>query len=161
MNAQFAVSATATSGLQVGFTSATPAVCTVTDAPAFDQADVTTLTAGVCTIVAAQDGNARYALASDVTRLFQIGSAASAGGWPLLIILAAAVILAAAGAALVVRRRQLRSRSWPAPELGVRAVPHAGPVVAHVQVTGTRATHSLRIEPHAGALVTTIEKTRP
>ena len=72
VNAQFAVSATATSGLQVGFTSATPAVCTVTDAPAFDQADVTTLTAGVCTIVAAQGGNADWAAATSVQEPFQV-----------------------------------------------------------------------------------------
>jgi hypothetical protein len=165
VNAQFFVSARATSGLNVGFSSATPGVCTVSDSTVFDQAEVSTLTAGVCSIVAAQDGNARYAVAADVTRSVQIGSATAASGLPLVIIVAVAVaviLAAAAGAALAVRRRQLRSRSWPAPELGVRAVPHAGPpVVAHVQVTGTRATHSLRIEPHAGAGVTTIEKTRP
>ena len=162
MNTHFTVSATATSGLAVGFSSATPAACTVSDSRVFDQADVMTLTAGVCTIVATQAGNTDYALASDVTRLFQIGSVRSAGSLPLLIIVAAAVILAAAAAALVVRGRRLRSRPSPAPELGVRAVPHVGPpAVLHVQVTGTGPTHTVRIEPHPGAGITTIEKSRP
>jgi Fibronectin type III domain len=161
VNAQFTVSATATSGLAVRFSSSTPAVCTVSDSTAFDQAEVMTLTAGTCTIVAAQGGNADYALASDVTRSFQIGSVTSAASLPLLIIVAAAVILAAA-AALLVRRRRLRSRPRPAPEPDVRAVPHAGPpVVVHVQATRTGATHTLRIEPHPGAGITTIEKSRP
>ncbi len=162
MNTHFTVSATATSGLAVGFSSATPAACTVSDSRVFDQADVMTLTAGVCTIVATQAGNTDYALASDVTRSFQIGSVRSAGSLPLLIIVAAAVILAAAAAALVVRGRRLRSRPSPAPELGVRAVPHVGPpAVLHVQVTGTGPTHTVRIEPHPGAGITTIEKSRP
>jgi Fibronectin type III domain len=156
VHAQFTVAATATSRLKVRFSSATPAVCTVSGAT------VTTVAFGTCTIVAAQGGNADYALASDVTRSFQIGSVTSAGGLPLLIIVAAAVILAAAAAALVVRRRRLRSRPPPAPESDVRAVPHAGPpVVVRVQATGAGATHTLRIEPHPGARVTTIEKSRP
>jgi Fibronectin type III domain len=156
VNARFTVSATATSGLAVTFSSGTPAVCTVSGAT------VTTVAVGTCTIVAAQDGNADYALASDVTRSFRVGSVTSAGGLPLLIIVAAAVILAAAAAALAARRRRLRSRPWPAPELDVRAVPHAGPpVVARVQATGTGATHTVRIEPHPGTGITTVEESRP
>ena len=104
VNARFTVSATATSGLAVTFSSGTPAVCAVSGAT------VTTVAVGTCTIVAAQGGNADYALASDVTRSFRVGSVTRAGSLPLLISVAAAVILAAAAAALAVRRRRLRSR---------------------------------------------------
>ena len=156
VNAHFTVSATATSGLAVTFGSGTPAVCTVSGAT------VMTVAVGTCMIVAAQGGNADYAPASDVTRSFRVGPVTPAGSLPLLIGVAAAVILAAAAAALAVRRRRLRSRPSPAAELGVRAVPHAGsPTTVSVQATGTEATHTVRIEPHSGASITTIEESRP
>jgi hypothetical protein len=161
VNTQFTVSATATSGLAVKFSSATPAVCTVLDSTVFDQAEVKTLAAGTCIIVAAQSGNTDYAFASDVTRSFHIGSVSRASSLPLLIIAAAAAILAAA-AALLVRRRRLPSRLSLVPEPDVRAVAHAGrPAVVRVQASGTEATHTLRIEPHPGVGITTIEKLRP
>ena len=156
VNARFTVSATATSGLAVMFSSGTPAVCAVSGAT------VTTVAAGTCTIVAAQGGNADYALASDVTQSFRVGSVTPAGRLPLLIGVAAAVIVAAAAAGVAVRRRRLRSRPSPAADLGVRAVPHAGPpVTVRLQATGTGATHTVRIEPHPGASVTTIEESQP
>ena len=61
-----ALSATATSGLTVIFTSTTPAVCTVAGATA------SLLTAGTCTIQADQPGNATYAAAPTVTRNFTV-----------------------------------------------------------------------------------------
>ncbi len=162
VGARFAVSATATSGLAVTFSSGTPAVCAVSDSTVFDQAEVTTLMPGMCTITAAQGGNAGWAPASDVSRSYRVGPATSAGGLALLISVAVAVILAAATAALAVRRRRLRSRPSPAPELGVRAVPHAGPpLTVRVHATGTGATHTVRIEPHSGASTTTIKESRP
>ena len=55
------VSATATSGLGVTFSSATPSVCTVSGAT------VTALTTGTCTIAADQAGNGNYNAALQVT----------------------------------------------------------------------------------------------
>ncbi|MEI8080771.1 MAG: M4 family metallopeptidase [Actinomycetes bacterium] len=63
-----AVSAFATSGLAVAFTTATPTVCSVTDAT------VTLLSAGTCTINADQPGNATWAPAPRVTRSFQVAA---------------------------------------------------------------------------------------
>ena len=73
VNARFTVSATATSGLAVMFSSGTPAVCTVSGAT------VTTVAVGTCTIVAAQGGNADYAPASAVTRSFRVGPGHAGG----------------------------------------------------------------------------------
>jgi outer membrane protein OmpA-like peptidoglycan-associated protein len=58
--------ATATSGLAVGYTSSTTAVCTVSGS------SVTLLTTGTCTIVASQPGNSTYSAATDVTRSFAV-----------------------------------------------------------------------------------------
>lgn len=65
------LSATATSGLTVGFTSLTPAVCTVSGTT------VTGLTAGVCTIAADQAGDALYDTAPQVIRNFTVANAAN------------------------------------------------------------------------------------
>jgi hypothetical protein len=67
-DADFDVSATATSGLAVTFTSSTPSVCTVSGVT------VSMVATGTCTIVAAQAGGANsgtnYAAAPSVTRSF-------------------------------------------------------------------------------------------
>ncbi|HLY16683.1 MAG TPA: FG-GAP-like repeat-containing protein [Bryobacteraceae bacterium] len=68
-SAPFAVSATATSGLQVSFASTTPAVCTVSGAT------VTLVAAGTCTIQASQAGNANYTAAAPVSQGFQVSQA--------------------------------------------------------------------------------------
>ena len=60
------LSASATSGLAVSFTSNTPAVCTVSGSA------VTTMTAGVCVITASQGGDATHAAAPEVARSFQV-----------------------------------------------------------------------------------------
>jgi uncharacterized protein (TIGR03437 family) len=63
----FAVSATASSGLPVSFTSTTPAVCTVSNGMA------TLLTKGSCTIQASQAGDTNYAPAPPVSQTFTVG----------------------------------------------------------------------------------------
>jgi hypothetical protein len=149
------LSASASSGLPVSFTSGTPPVCTVSDAT------VTTMAAGACTITASQGGSAGYAAADGVTRSFQIIPVSSKGPGALVFLLAAA-IMAAAGIALAVRRLRLRSRQSLAHAPDVRAEPDPGPP-GHVSVhnTGTGMTHTVRIEPNSGASTTTIEEVRP
>jgi titin len=69
------ISATASSGLPVIFSSATPAVCTVPGAAAATVAPseaVTLKSAGTCTINADQGGNSSYAAATRVTRSFAV-----------------------------------------------------------------------------------------
>jgi len=63
------VSATATSGLPVTFTSTTTGVCTVSDST------VTGVTAGTCTIAANQAGNANYNAAKQITQGLTVGQA--------------------------------------------------------------------------------------
>ncbi len=65
------LSATASSGLPVSFTSLTTGVCTVSGPAA------TLLTPGTCTIQASQGGNAQYAAAPSVTQSFTIAAAAN------------------------------------------------------------------------------------
>ena len=62
----FTISASASSGLAVSFTSITPAVCTVLGAT------VTPVSVGTCTIQAMQSGNANYSAASPVNQSFQV-----------------------------------------------------------------------------------------
>jgi hypothetical protein len=62
-----AVSATATSGLAVGFTSTTTVICTVSGST------VTGVAAGTCTIAANQAGNASYNPAPQATQSITIG----------------------------------------------------------------------------------------
>jgi hypothetical protein len=64
--APFTVSATASSGLPVSFTLATPAACSLSGSK------VTILAAGSCSITASQPGNATYSAAS-VTQSFTVG----------------------------------------------------------------------------------------
>jgi Listeria-Bacteroides repeat domain (List_Bact_rpt) len=65
--APFTVSASATSGLAVSFSSLTPSVCLVAGST------VTIVAAGTCTIRASQTGNATYLPASSVTQSFTVG----------------------------------------------------------------------------------------
>ncbi len=67
--ANFAVSATATSGLTVGFASNTTPVCTVSGTM------VSIVAAGTCSIIASQAGNASYAAAPNVTQNFTVSAA--------------------------------------------------------------------------------------
>ena len=68
--APFAVSATASSGLPVSFSSLTTSLCTVSGAT------VTLVAAGTCTIQAAQAGNSSYNAASNVSQSFTISAGA-------------------------------------------------------------------------------------
>lgn len=61
-----ALSATASSGLTVGFTSITMGVCSVVGT------SVTLLQPGTCSIIASQDGDAGWAPAADVVRSFTV-----------------------------------------------------------------------------------------
>ncbi len=63
------LSATASSGLSVSFTSSTTGVCTISGTTA------TLLAAGTCTIVASQSGNNFYGAATPVTRSFTVTAA--------------------------------------------------------------------------------------
>ena len=63
-----ALTATASSGLDVSFVSLTTSVCTVSGA------NITLVTTGTCTIQAAQAGNASWAVASPVSRSFTVGN---------------------------------------------------------------------------------------
>ena len=64
-----ALTASATSGLAVSFTSTTPTICTVAGSAA------TMVLAGTCTIQASQAGNADYSAATTVTQSFTINHA--------------------------------------------------------------------------------------
>ena len=62
----FNVSATASSGLTVGFSSLTPVVCTMTNTSVYVAA------VGTCTIQATQTGNSTYAAAAPVNQSFNV-----------------------------------------------------------------------------------------
>lgn len=66
VNSAFSLSATASSGLAVTFSSQTQTVCTVTGDV------VSSIAGGTCTIAANQAGNAGYAAAPTVTRSFNV-----------------------------------------------------------------------------------------
>ena len=68
--APFSVSATASSGLAVSFTSTTAAVCTVASA------NVTLVAVGTCTIAANQAGNGSFSAAPQVTQSFAVAKSA-------------------------------------------------------------------------------------
>jgi hypothetical protein len=67
--APFAVSATASSGLAVGFASQTTGICTTSGT---NGATVTLVTVGQCTIQASQVGNADFSAATPVSQSFQV-----------------------------------------------------------------------------------------
>jgi hypothetical protein len=70
-DAPFALTATASSGLQVSFTSSNPAVATVS------VSTVTILRAGITTITASQPGNATYSAALPVSRTLTVDAGTS------------------------------------------------------------------------------------
>jgi hypothetical protein len=67
--APFALSATASSGLPVSFSSNSPNVCTVSGST------VTVLALGTCSVTASQAGNSSYAAAPSVTQAFAVQAA--------------------------------------------------------------------------------------
>ncbi|HET8528919.1 MAG TPA: hypothetical protein VFL60_08410 [Gaiellaceae bacterium] len=68
--------ATASSGLAVGYASATTSVCTVSGS------SVTLVAAGTCTVTASQPGDGIYAAAADVQRSFAVTPAPQAISFP-------------------------------------------------------------------------------
>lgn len=92
--APFAVSATASSGLTVAFSSLSPSVCSVAGNL------VTLAGAGQCTIAADQSGDTQYNPASRVTQTFEVAKAAQAiafGPAPVIIVGGSGSILATGG----------------------------------------------------------------
>jgi hypothetical protein len=77
-DAPFGLAATASSGLPVGFTSATASVCAV------NGASVTVLAAGQCTITADQPGDAAYSAAAPVSQSFNVAQANQGINFPAL-----------------------------------------------------------------------------
>jgi hypothetical protein len=151
---RFTVSASASSGLPVSFSSSTPRVCTVSGST------VKALASGRCTIQAVQSGSADYLPAAAVKQSFTVGQNPGplTSPWRPLIALAV-VILAALSAALVSRKRWLRSRPQRALLPAVRAEPHPGPpATTSVRTTGIVATQRVRVEPHAGPTEITLEE---
>jgi hypothetical protein len=69
-DAPFTISASASSGLPVSFSSSTPSVCTASGNIA------AIVGSGTCTIVASQGGNGSYKPAVGVTRSFKVSAAA-------------------------------------------------------------------------------------
>ena len=145
----FTVSASASSGLPVSFSSARPRVCSVAGS------QVTTLNRGTCTITATQAGNTHYATAPDQTRSFQVGPVTPWAPRALVIALAALVLAAAAGAVLV--RHWLRIHR---PNIQVKPHPDAHGAV-RMRVTGTAVTGTVRIEPHPAQVSSQLERAQP
>jgi Fibronectin type III domain len=167
----FTVSASATSGLPVSFSSDTPRACAVSGST------VRTLAAGRCEVRAAQRGSADFQPAADVIRGFTVTAAVGptasptptgrGGGHGTLaaILLAAgglgAVILALAAAGVRVTRRPPRSQPPASGAARVRAERQPGPPpTVRVRVTGTEAARAVRIEPRPGPRSTTVEEVR-
>jgi uncharacterized repeat protein (TIGR01451 family) len=72
-HAPVSLSATASSGLAVSFSSSTPSVCIVAGA------SVTLMTSGTCTITASQAGDSNYFAAADVQRSFAVTAVPAPG----------------------------------------------------------------------------------
>jgi Fibronectin type III domain len=168
----FTVSASASSGLPVSFGSDTPRVCAVAGST------VRTLVAGRCEIQASQGGDAGFQPAGEVIRGFTVSavgastpspkpSALSTGPGTLVATLLVVAILLMVGilallaARLKATRHQLHSRP-PIPQAArIQTEPQPGPPAAvHIRVTGTDATHAVRIEPRPGTRSTSIEEVR-
>lgn len=124
--------------------------------------------AGVFTFVTSERpdgaaGLAALAVSPAVTVALVRGAlpAASSPIVPVLVI--GLVLVACAAGGLAVRRvRRLRRGAHAAAGSSVRAVPHSGPpATLAVRDTGTRPTLIVRIEPHPGEPVTTIEEAQP
>ena len=79
---------------------------------------------------------------------------------PILLVVTG-LVLAAATAGLLAFRPLRRGRA-PGARGNVRAAPHSGPPASvTVRHTGRRPALTVRIEPQAGATVTTIEERQP
>ncbi len=93
-------------------------------------------------------------------RAWPPGARAPASLLPILLAVIGLVLVA--GTAGLLAFRPLRRAGHGMAGGNVRAVPHTGPPPSvSVRDTGNRPTLTVRIEPHVGATVTTIEERRP
>lgn len=113
-SADFALAATATSKLAPTFTSATPAVCTIV------AGKVHMVSAGTCTISAADAGNETFASAPAVTRTFQVLPSPDAP------VITAATAAGAAGSTALVTFTAGALNGWTLSGYQVTATPSAG-----------------------------------
>jgi hypothetical protein len=123
-------------------------------------------TAGLATFTTTQqpDGTATPAalrVSPHVTVALLGGSSDRMSDWLPILLLVTGLVLAAATAGLLAFGPPRRG-AHPVPGASVRAVPHSGPPASvTVRDTGRRPALTVRIEPHAGATVTTIEERQP
>jgi hypothetical protein len=100
-------------------------------------------------------------MSPEVTVALPAGTRGRMSDWLPILLVVTGLVLAAATAGLLAFR-PLRRGGHPAPGENVRAVPRSGPPVSvTVRDTGSRPALTVRIEPHAGATVTTIEERQP
>jgi hypothetical protein len=123
-------------------------------------------TAGLATFVTTQqpDGTATLAALSvspEVTVALPAGTRGRMSDWLPILLVVTGLVLAGATAGLLAFR-PLRRGAHPVPNGNVRAVPRSGPPASvTVRDTGSRPALTVRIEPRAGATVTTIEERQP
>lgn len=121
------------------------------------------VTAGLATFTTAQqpDGTATLAalrVSPEVTVALPAGAHGRMSDWLPILLVVIGLVLAAATAGLLAFR-PLRRGGHPVPGENVRAVPRSGPPASvTVRDTGSRPPLTVRIEPHAGATVTTVEE---
>jgi hypothetical protein len=120
-------------------------------------------TAGLATFTTTEqpDGTATLAalrMSPEVTVALPAGTRGRMSDWLPILLVVIGLALAAATAGLLAFR-PLRRGAHPVPGGNVRAVPHSGPPASvTVRDTGSRPALTVRIEPRAGATVTTIEE---
>jgi hypothetical protein len=123
-------------------------------------------TAGLATFVTAQqpDGTATLAVlreSPEVTVALAVGTRGRMSDSLPILLVVTGLVLAAATAGLLAFR-PLRRGGHPVTDGNVWAVPRSGPPASvTVRDTGSRPTLTVRIEPHAGATVSTIEERQP
>jgi hypothetical protein len=123
------------------------------------------VTAGLATFTTTErpDGTATLALheSPEVTVALPAGTRGRMSDWLPILLVVTGLVLAAAAAGLLAFR-PLRRSAHPVPNGNVRAVPRSGPPASvTVRDTGSRPALIVRIEPQAGATVTTIEERQP
>jgi hypothetical protein len=123
-------------------------------------------TAGLATFATTQqpDGTATLAALHEspqVTVARPAGTRGRMHDWLPILLVVTGLVLAAATAGLLAFRSLRRGRH-PVTDGNVRAVPRSGPPASvTVRDTGSRPALTVRIEPHAGGTVTTIEERQP
>ena len=185
VGASFTISASASSGLPVSFDSQTPPVCSVSGSTvttlAAGQCDIQATQGGnadfqpaaviqgftVTAVGALTPSPTASATASGRPTPSPTATATATGAGsgrlvPLLLAVAIALlagILTLLAARLTVARRRPGTRPPVIQAARIQAEPQPGPPPAvHLRITGTEATHAVRIEPRPGTRSTTIEE---